>query len=271
MVEKHVIFFPQTLLETNDITIKLLGFTELMKNVQYYFILPNYINKTNTECKLQMIGHFTKTNCHSCFKQKVINFLCITEINGNLNASLLPGQFDNFVFIIYDPSRLYDYGTSLEYDNDSQKFICFTMLSKWLSSTEYKQKYDKISGSLVLQRFSKCLLIILNVLINSFETKFVQLTILRLTLFKHLLGVIKNYVWLIENLIYNRQILSRPKAINYLISCICDAFFGITILYLLNTTFTSSNELFSYISSISHVNKFIIYKYNFYFTVGHKT
>lgn len=258
MVKKHVIFFPQTLLETNGINIKLLGFTEFMKNVQYYFILPNYVNE-NTECKFQTIGHFTKTKCQSCFKQNVMNFLCITEINGNLNASLFPGHLDNFVLIIYDPSRLHNYGMSLECDNDSQKFICFTMLSKWLSSTEYKQKYDRVSGFLMAQRFSKCLLFILNILINSFETKFVQLTILRLTLFKHLLGVMKNFVWLIENLIYNRFILSRQKAINYLISYICDALFGIAILYLVNTTFTSSNELFSYISSISHVNKFIIY------------
>lgn len=256
-MEKQVIFFPKTLLESNDITFNLLGFTKFMKNVRYFFILSNCINNTDTEYKLVTIGHFTRSNCQFCLKQKVTNILCITEINGNLNANLLAEQYKHFVLIVYDPSSLHDYGKLLEYKSDSQKLICFAVLSKWLSTTKNKQKHNQVSKYAVFQNFIKYLLIILNVLINSFETKFVQLTILRLTLFKHLFCVIKNYVWLIENLVHNKQTLSRPKAINYLMSCICDAFFGITILYLLNTIFTSSNELFSFISSISHVNKYI--------------
>jgi len=253
-----VIFFPKTLLGTSDITIELLGFIKLMKSVRYYFVLPNYLKNTNTGCKIKIIGHFTRTNCSICLKRRVTNILCITEISGNLNASLLPGQLDNFVLVIYDPSRLYDYGTLFKYEGDSQKFICFIMLSKWLSSTENVQK-QYLSKVVMFQRFTKYLLIILNVLINSLETKIIKFTILRLTLFKHILGVIKNCVWLLDNLIHNKHILSRAKSINYLMSCICDAVLGIIILYVLNATFTSSNKLFSYISSISHVNKFNIF------------
>ncbi|XP_022173665.1 phosphatidylinositol N-acetylglucosaminyltransferase subunit Q [Myzus persicae] len=252
MEDKQVVFFPKTLLGMSDITVELLGFIELMKNVRYYFVLPNYIKNTNTVCKVKTIGHFTKTDCQACFKRRFTNILCITEINGNLNASLLPGQLDNFVLVIYDPSRLYDYGTLFKYEGDSQKFICFIMLSNWLSSTENVQEQYHLSKVVMFQRFAKYLLIILNVLINGLETKIVQLTILRLTLFKHILGVLKNYVWLVDNLIHNKHILSRAKSINYLMSCICDAVLGIIILYILNTSFTSSNELFSYISSISH-------------------
>lgn len=263
MVEKQVIFFPNTLLGISDITIELFGYTKLMKNVRYYFVLPNYTKNTNTEFEVQTIGHFTKTNCRCCLKQKSTNILCITENNGHLNASLLPAQLEHFVLVIYDPSRLYDYDTLLEYEDDSQKFICFTMLSKWLSNTNQVQNHGGESEITVFQKYIKYLLIILNVLINSFETKFIQLTIFRLTLFKHILGVIKNYVWFIENLTHKKRILSREKAVNYLMSCICDAFFGIAVLYLLNTTFTSSNELFSYISNISHVNKFNIFIVNY--------
>lgn len=259
MEDKQVVFFPKTLLGMSDITVELLGFIELMKNVRYYFVLPNYIKNTNTVCKVKTIGHFTKTDCQACFKRRFTNILCITEINGNLNASLLPGQLDNFVLVIYDPSRLYDYGTLFKYEGDSQKFICFIMLSNWLSSTENVQEQYHLSKVVMFQRFAKYLLIILNVLINGLETKIVQLTILRLTLFKHILGVLKNYVWLVDNLIHNKHILSRAKSINYLMSCICDAVLGIIILYILNTSFTSSNELFSYISSISHVSKFNIF------------
>lgn len=260
MVNKQVIFFPKTLLGTSDTTVKLLGFINVMKNVRYFFVLANYVKNSNTQCKVKTIGHFTKTKCRDCFKRRVTNILCITEINGNLNASLLPGQLDNFVIVIYDPLRLYDYGTLFKYEGDSQKFICFIMLSKWLSSTENVQKQYHLSEVVMFQRFTKYLLIILNVLINSFETRIVKCTILRLTLFKHILGVIKNYVWLVDNLTHNKHILSRTKSINYFMSCICDAVFGITILYLLNTTFTSSNELFSYISSISHVKNLILSK-----------
>lgn len=255
MENKQVVFFPKTLLGMSDITVELLGFIKLMKNVRYYFVLPNYIKNTSTGCKVKTIGHFTRTDCRACMKRRVINILCITEINGNLNASLLPGQLDNFLLVIYDPSRLYDYGTLFKYERDSQKFICFIMLSNWLASTENIQKQYHLSEVVMFQIFIKYLLIILNVLINSLETKIVRFTILRLTLFKHILGVMKNYVWLIDNLIHNKHILSRAKSINYLISCICDAVFGIIFLYILNTTFTSSNELFSYISSISHVFK----------------
>lgn len=252
-MEKRVIYFPNTLLNTNDITIELLGFAKRMKNVRYYFILPSFVNKAKTECEVERIGHFTKSKCQSCSEQNVTNVLCITEINGILNASLLPGQFDNFVLVIYDPSRLYDYGTLHEYEGESQKFICFTMLSKWLSST--KKENDNISEVMVFQRLTRYLLIVLNVMISSFETKLVKLTILRLTLFKHILGVIKNVAWFIDNRVNKKQMFLKSKAINYLMSCVCDAFFGMTMLYLLNTTFTTSNELFSYISSISHVNK----------------
>jgi len=248
-----VIFLPKTLLETNDVTVELLGFAKVMKNVRYYFILPRFVKNTNTEYEVQRIGHFTRTICHSCFKQKVSGVLCITEIDGTLNASLLlPEQLDNFVLVIYDPWRLYDYGSLLEHETDTQKFVCFMMLSKWLSSTKNAQKHHRVR----CRRFVECLLIILNVIISSFETKFVQYTILRLTLFKHILGTIKNFEWFVQNLVYKKQILSKSKAINYLISCVCDALFGMTVLYLLNITFVSSNELFSYISNISHVSKF---------------
>jgi len=256
MMEKQVIFFPKTLLETSDVTVELFGFAKLMKNVRYYFILPSFEKNANTECKLHRIGHFTRTDCLSCFKQKVTNVLCITEINGILNASLLPRQFDNFVLVIYDPSRLYDYGTLLEYEGDAQKFICFIMLSKWLTSTRHVQKHDHVSEFVDFQMLTNYLLIILNVIISSFGTKLVRLTILRLTLFKHILGMIKNFEWFAQNIIHKEQSLSKSKAINYLMSCICDAVLGITVLYLLNTTFASSNELFSFISNISHVNKF---------------
>jgi len=261
MENKQVVFFPKTLLGMSEITVELLGFIKLMKNVRYYYILPNYIKNTSTGCKVKTIGHFTRTDCRACFKRRVTNILCITEINGNWNASLLPGQLDNFVLVMYDPSRLYDYGTLFKYEGDSQKFICFIMLSNWLASTENVQKQCHLSEVVIFQRFTKYLLIILNVLINSLETKIVQFTILRLTLFKHILGVMKNYVWLVDNLIHNKHILSRAKSINYLMSCICDAVFGIIILYILNTTFTSSNELFSYISSISHVTELKYYYY----------
>lgn len=254
-MEKQVIFLPKTLLETRDVTVELLGFVKLMKSVRYYFILPSFEKGTNTEWKMQRIGHFTRADCLSCFKQKVTDVLCITEISGILNASLLPGQPDNFVLVIYDPSRLYDYGTLLECD--AQKFVCFKMLSKWLSRTKNVQKQDDvITKFVVFQRFTKYLLIVLNAIISSFGTKFVQLTILRLTLFKHILGIIKNAEWFIQSLVHKKQILSKSKAINYLMSCVCDALFGITVLYLLNTRFASSNELFLYISNISHVNKF---------------
>ncbi|KAL5237358.1 hypothetical protein ACI65C_004768 [Semiaphis heraclei] len=196
MESKQVVFFPKTLLGMSDITVELLGFIKLIKNVRYYFVLPNYIKNTSTGCKVKTIGHFTRTDCRACFKRRVTNILCITEINGNLNASLLPGQLDNFVLVIYDPSRLYDYGTIFNYEGDSQKFICFIMLSNWLSSTENVQKQYHLSNVVMFQRFTKYLLIILNVLINSLESKIVQFTILRLTLFKHILGVMKNYVWL---------------------------------------------------------------------------
>lgn len=251
-----MIFFPKTLLETNDVTVELLGFDKLMKNVRYYFVLPSHVkNVYNAECDVQAIGHFTRTNCWSCAEHKEPGVLCVTEIDGNLNACLFPEQLDNFVLVIYDPTRLYDYGTFLSYEGDSQKFICFTMLAKWLSSTKNEPEPDHVSEVMVFQRFTKCLLIILNVLINIFETNIVQFTLLRLTFFKHILGVLKNYMWLVESLVHNKQTLSRAKAINYLMSCICDALFGITFLYLLNTIFLSSNELFSYVSSISHVIK----------------
>ncbi|CAH1732011.1 phosphatidylinositol N-acetylglucosaminyltransferase subunit Q [Aphis gossypii] len=251
MENKQVIFFPKTLLGTSDSTVELVGFIKLIKNVRYYFVLPNYIKNTNAGSKVNTIGHFTRNDCRVCFNRTVTNTLCITEINGNLNASLLPGQLDNFVLIIYDASRLYDYGT-FKYEGDSQKFICFIMLSKWLSNTENAERQCHLSEVVMFQKFTKYLLIILNVLISSLETKILQFTILRLTLFKHILGVIKNYIWLIDNLKHNKHILSKAKSINYLMSCICDAVLGIIILYILNTTFTSSNELFSYISSISH-------------------
>lgn len=255
MMEKQVIFFPKTLFGTSDVTIPLSGFIKLIKNVRYYFILPNHLKNINADCEVQTIGHFTRTHCMSC-KGKASSVLCITEIDGNLNASISAGQIDNFLLVIYDPSRLYDYGTSLESDGDSQKLICFIILSKWLCHADDIKKQSRVSKNKVVYRFTEYLLVILNILINSVETKFVQLTILRLTLFKHILGVIKNCVWLIETLTHNKQILPRTKAVNYIISCICDAIFGITALYLLNSTFSSSNELFSYISSISHVNKF---------------
>lgn len=255
-MEKKVIFFPKTLFGTRDATINLLGFTKLIKNVRYYYILPNHLKNTYTEGEVQTIGHFTRRSCLSCLKENASSVLCITETDGNLKASISPGQIDNFLLVIYDPSRLYDYGMSLETDGDSQKLICFILLSKWLCRTEDTEKQGRVAENKAIHRFTEYLLVILNMLVNSVETKFVQLTILRLTLFKHILGVIKNYVWLIETLTRNKQILPRAKAVNYLISCICDAVFGITILYLLNTTFSSSNELFSYISSISHVNKF---------------
>lgn len=257
MMEKQVIFFPKTMFGTRDLTIQLLGFIKLIKNVRYYFILPNHLKNTYTEHEVQTIGHFTRMSCLSCLEKKASSVLCITETDGNLNANISPGQIDNFLLVIYDPSRLYDYGTSLETDDDSQKLICFIILSKWLCGTEDIEKQDRVAENKVIHRFTEYLLVILNMLVNSVETKFVQLTILRLTLFKHVLGVIKNYVWLIETFTHNKQILPRAKAINYLISCICDAVFGITILYLLNTTYSSSNELFSYISNISHVIKFI--------------
>lgn len=253
MIEKQVIFFPKTILETNGTPIELLGYTELMKNGRYYFILPSNVKNVKSEYQLQHIGHFTRTECRPCLEKKVPNALCISELNGTLNASLLPEKPDNFVLVIYDSSRLYDYDTSLDYESDSQKLICFKMLSKWLSNTSETQELNRTSEVIVFQKFSKYFLLVLNVLINSFEIKIVQLTILRLTLFKHILGVIKNYAWLVENFLHNKQI-SKAKAVNYLMSCICDAFFGITVLYLLNITFTSSNELFSFISNISHVN-----------------
>lgn len=258
-MEKRVIYFPNTLLNTNDITLELLGFAKHMKNVRYYFILPSFVNNVNTECNVEMIGHFTKSKCQSCAEQNVTNVLCITKINGILNASLLPGQLDNFVLVIYDPLRLYDYGTLHEYKGESQKFICFTMLSKWLSSTKNVLENDHMPNVMMYQKFSRYLLIILNIMISSFETKLIKLTILRLTLFKHILGVIKNIAWIIDNQVYKKQMFSKSKAINYFMSCACDAFFGIAMLYLLNTTFTTSNELFSYISSISHVNKLYIF------------
>lgn len=262
MVDKQVIFFPNTLLGISDVTIELFGYTKLMKNVRYFFILPNEMK--NTECEVQTIGHFKRTSCQCCLKQESTNILCITEINGRLNASLLPGQLEHFVLVIYDPSRLYDYG-SLEYEDNCQKFICFKMLSKWLTNTNQDiHNHCQKSEITAFQRFIKYLLFFLNVLINSFETKFIQLTIIRLTLFKHILGVFKNYVWFIESLTHKKRILSKEKAVNYLMSCICDALFGITVLYLLNTTFTTSNELFSYISSISHVNKFNIFVHIYY-------
>lgn len=257
MMEKQVIFFPKTLFGSSDVTIQLLGFTKVIKNARYYFILPNHLKDENTECEVQTIGHFTRTNCSSCLKEKSSSVLCITEIDGNLNASISPGKIDNFLLVIYDPSRLYDYGTTLETDGDSQKLICFLILSEWLCRTEDIKKEGRVAENKVIHKFTEYLLVVLNMLVNSVETKFVRLTILRLTLFRHILGVIKNYVWVIETLTRNKQILPRAKAVNYLISCICDAVFGITILYLLNTTFSSSNELFSYISSISHVSKFI--------------
>lgn len=251
-----MILFPKTLLETSDVTVELLGFDKLMKNVKYYFILPNYAkNVYNAECEVQTIGHFTRTICRSCAERKEPNVLCITEISGNLNASLHPGLLENFVLVIYEPTRLNDYGTFLTSKGDSQKFICFTMLAKWLCSIKDEQKHNYVSEIIAFQRFIKYILIILNVLINSFERNFLQFTLLRLMFFKHILGVLKNYLWLIESLVLNKQTLSRAKAVNYLISCICDALFGITFLCLLNITFVSSNELFSYISSISHVIK----------------
>jgi hypothetical protein len=250
-----VILFPKPLLETSDITVELLGFDKLIENVRYYFILPNYLeNVNNEECEMQTIGHFTRTNCQTCVEHKEPNVLCITKINGNLNASLFPGLLENVVLVIYEPSRLYDYGTFLTYEGDSQ-FICFTILAKWLCSIKDEQEHNHVSKIIVFQRFIKYLLIILNVLINSFETDVMQLTLLRLMFFKHILGVLKNYLWIIESLVHNKHTLSKAKAINYLMSCICDALFGITFLYLLNITFVSSNELFSYISSISHVTK----------------
>lgn len=263
-MDKRVIFFPKTLLETSDVRVELFGFDKFMTNVRYYFVLPNYVkNVYNAECEMQTIGHFTRTSCQSCAKHKESNALCVTEINGNLNACLFPGQVDNFVLVVYDPTRLYDYGTCFSYEGDLQKFICFTMLSKWLSSTKNEQNDDHVSKASVFQTFTEYLLIILNVLINSFGTNVMQLTLLRLTFFKHILGVLKNYKWLLESLVYNKQTLSRSKAVNYLMSCVCDALFGLSFLYLLNITFVSSNELFSYISSISHViksyHKFIAY------------
>lgn len=254
MVEKRVIFFPKTLLGTNETTVELLGFTELMINVRYYFVFPSYVKSVNSACQVKPIGHFTRSNCRTCNKlNKVTNVLCITDINGTLNAKLLPGQLNNFLLVMYDPSRLYDYGTLLEYKGDSQKLICFEILSKWLSGTSSVRAQSYSKEFVAFQKFSKYLLTVLNVLINSFEANFVKLTILRLALFKHILAVMKNYAWLLENLIQNKHIFSKAKSVNYLISCIFDAFFGITILYLLNTMFSSSNELFSFISNISHV------------------
>lgn len=210
-----------------------------------------------TQRDAQTIGHFTRTNCHSCSKRKGTNVLCITEINGSLNARLLPDQLDNFVLVIYDPSRLYDYGTLPDHESDSQKFNCFIMLSKCLSGSENMQKHNNVSNVMAFQRFTNCLVIALNVLISSFGTKFVQFTILRLTVFKHILSVLKSYVWFIENLMHNKHILSKTKTINYFLSCICDALLGIVIIHLISSTFASSNELFSFLSSICHVNKFI--------------
>lgn len=253
MVEKLVILFPKTFLATRDTTVELLGFVTLVKNVWYYFILPNCVNNTNTEYNVRTIGHFKRTDCQSCLEQKVTNDLCITEINGNLNINSLPGHFDSRVLIIYDPSTLYDYETFPDREADSKKFFCFTILSKWLSST--KNDVPKHHREPVVQGFTKYLLIILNVLIITFETKFIQLTILRLTFFEHIFSVIKNYVWLTEHLMHNKQSLSKAKALNYLTSCICDAFLGITVLYILNTTFASSIDLFSLISNISQVYK----------------
>lgn len=253
MAEKRVIYFPKTLLATSDVAAELSGFVRRMNGVRYYFILPGFTENPNAECKVERIGHFVKNGCQSCSDVTRRDVLCITEIDGNLNASLLPGQPDNFVLVIYDPSRLYDYGTLHERDGVSQKFVCFTMLSKWLSSTKTARERSDVLAS---QRLPRYLLIVLNVLINSFETKLVQLTILRLTLFKHILGVIKNLAWLTENVIYKKQMLSKSKAINYFMSCVCDAFFGMTMLYLLNSTFTTSNELFACISSVSHVRLF---------------
>jgi len=256
MMKKRVIFFPKTLLGTNKTTVELLGFTELMLNVKYYFVFPSYVKSVNSSCQVKPIGHFTRSDCQTCNKLKVTNVLCITDINGTLNANLLPGQSDYFLLVMYDPSRLYDYGTSLEHKGDSQKLICFEMLSKWLSSTSSVQAQSYSKTIVVFQKFSNYLLIVINALINSFEVNFVKLTILRLALFKHILAVMKNYAWLLENLIQNKHNFSKAKSVNYLISCIFDAFFGITVLYLLNTMFTSSNELFSFISNISHVSVF---------------
>lgn len=255
-----MIFFPITLLATNDVTVELSGFTKLVKNVRYYFVLSK-----GADLAERTVGHYTRTECLSCSKRRDANNLCITEIDGNFNASLSLGKIGDFVIIMYDPSRLYDYGMLLENESDSQKFNCFTMLSKWLAETRNVQKHIQASEIIVLQRLSTFFLIILNTFIKSFDSKYVQMTILRLTLFKHILGVIKNYVWLVENFAYNKRITSKTRAVNYLISCICDALFGITVLYLLNTTFLSSNELFSFVSNISYVNTFIqIYqeKYN---------
>ncbi|KAF0758238.1 phosphatidylinositol N-acetylglucosaminyltransferase subunit Q [Aphis craccivora] len=151
MENKQVIFFPKTLLGTSDSTVELVGFIKLIKNVRYYFVLPNYIKNTCAGSKVNTIGHFTRNDCRVCFKRTVTNTLCITEINGNLNASLLPGQLDNFVLIIYDASRLYDYGTLFKYEGDSQKFICFIMLSKWLSNTENAERQSHLSEVQVIK------------------------------------------------------------------------------------------------------------------------
>lgn len=270
MSEKVVILFPKTFLATRDTTVELSGFVVPVKNVCYYFILPNYVHNTNTEYNVRTIGHFKRTDCQFCHEQKMTSDLCITEINGNLNANLLTGHFDSCMIVIYDPSTLYEYETFLDLEADSQKFFCFTILSKWLSCTIHDaQKHHRKPN---VQWFTKYLLIILNVLINSFETKFVQLTILRLTFFEHIFSVIKNCVWLIEHLMHNKQSLSKAKAVNYLISCVCDAFLGITVLYFLNTTFASSSDLFSFMSNISQVYKsdtfihfyYIIYKIYFF-------
>lgn len=251
-VQKRVIFFPKTLLGTNRI--ELSGFTEFLINVSYYFVLPSYVRSAYSGCQVKPIGHFTRSDCRSCIEHSVTNVLCITDINGTLTVNLLPRQLDNFMLVMYDPSKLYDYGTLLKYKSDTQKLICFETLSKWLSSTSNVQAQSFSKEIIVFQKFFKYSLIALNVLINSFESNFVKLTILRLTLFKHILAVMKNYAWLLENLIENKHIFSKAKSVNYFISCIFDAVFGITALYLLNSTFSSSNELFSFISNISHVH-----------------
>lgn len=254
MVEKQVIFFPKTTLGISSSVVDLLGFTDLIKNVRYFYVLPDDVEKTSPECQAHAIGHFTRSDCQLCSEKQLTNVLCISENNGKLNASLSPGQLDNFLLVIYDPLRLYDYGTSLENKGNSQKLICFKMLSKWLSQSKNVHEHNYESKFIVFQKLLQYLLVILDVLISSFESKVLQFTVLRLTTFQHILGVLKNYAWLVKNLIHSKHVLSKSKAVNYLMSCICDAIFGITILYLLNSSFTSSNELFSYISSISHVS-----------------
>ncbi|XP_050426747.1 phosphatidylinositol N-acetylglucosaminyltransferase subunit Q isoform X2 [Adelges cooleyi] len=252
MIKKEVVFFPKPILDSPEITVDLVGLTKLVNDVRYYFIFANS-QGTRADCYMHKFGHFTRTTCYGCSENTNHNILCITEIDGNLSANWSLNRLNNFVIILYEPSDLCDYGTILKNENDINSFVCFIMLSKWLSYVKNTKQTKNWSDFKLTKYIASYVLILLNALVMIFDLKILKATLLRLTLFQYMLDVAKNYVWVIENLMQKNNVSSKIKVINYLISCIWDAIIGIFCIYFFNTIFESSNNFFSYTSSISYV------------------